>query len=200
MSSILDILTKQLGGDTLRQISGQLGTDERTTNNAMSAALPMLLGALAKNTSQRGGAESLAGALDRDHDGGILENLSGLFGNPQAGAGDGIMRHMFGDRRRNVERNLSRGTGMSQDSMGKLFTMLAPVVMGALGQEKRRQGMDAGALAGFLGRERQEAERQAPREMGILGKLLDTDGDGDVDMGDIAKHGFGILGKLMNKR
>lgn len=200
MSSILDTLTRQLGGDTLRRISGQLGSDESTTSQAVSAALPALLGALARNASRQEGAESLAGALERDHDGGILEDLSGFLGNPEAGSGDGIMRHVFGDRRQNVERNLGRGTGMSADSMGKLFAMLAPVVMGALGQEKRRQGWDAGALAGFLGQQHQEAERQAPREMGILGRLLDTDGDGDVDVGDIAKHGFGILGKLMDKR
>ncbi len=32
--------------------------------------------------------------------------------------------------------------------------------------------------------------------MGALGRLLDADGDGDVDAGDIARHGFGLLGRL----
>jgi hypothetical protein len=60
--------------------------------------------------------------------------------------------------------------------------------------------MDANGLAGFLGGERADVERQAPREMGLLGQLLDTDGDGDVDMSDIAKHGAGTLGKLLGGR
>ena len=31
----------------------------------------------------------------------------------------------------------------------------------------------------------------------MLGALLDSDGDGDVDMSDIVKKGAGLLGKLM---
>jgi hypothetical protein len=197
MASVLDLLTQQLGGENLRKMSGRLGTDEGTTGNAVSAALPALLGALARNTSQSQGAESLAGALDRDHDGSVFDNLGGLMDDPRSGHGEGILGHVFGNRRSSVESGLSRASGMKQESMGQLMTMLAPMVLGALGKEKRRKNLDANGLAGFLDQEQREVERRAPQEMGIIGKLLDTDNDGDVDVGDLARHGAGLLGKLL---
>ena len=71
MASLLDGLMQQLGGDTRRQLSQQLGADESTTTPAVGAALPVLVGALAKNASSTDGAAALAGALDKDHDGSV---------------------------------------------------------------------------------------------------------------------------------
>ena len=39
MASLLDTLTQQLGGDAMKQISGMLGSDEKTAGNATGAAL-----------------------------------------------------------------------------------------------------------------------------------------------------------------
>ena len=41
---ILDLIGNQLGGNTLKQMSQQLGADEATTAKAVSVALPLLLG------------------------------------------------------------------------------------------------------------------------------------------------------------
>jgi hypothetical protein len=85
---------------------------------------------------------------------------------------------------------------MDKNSMGKLLTMLAPVVLGAIGKQQQEGKLDSGSLSRMLNQERQEIERKEPKAAGLLGSLLDTDGDGDVDMGDLAKHGAGMLGKL----
>ena len=45
MGSLMDLLAGQLGADTVRQISNQIGSDEQTTSKALSDALPALLGA-----------------------------------------------------------------------------------------------------------------------------------------------------------
>jgi hypothetical protein len=199
MSSLFETLTKSLGGDAVGHIAKQLGTDENTTGGAMAAVLPTLLGALTRNAKSAEGAESLSRALDRDHDGSILDNLSGFLGNPESGNGAGILRHALGGRQQQVERGLSRTTGLDAGTIGKLLVTLAPVVMGALGKQKREQQMDASALSGFLGREEEDARSKAPQELGFIGQLLDADGDGDVDGGDIAKQGLGMLGKLFSK-
>jgi hypothetical protein len=196
MASLLETLTQQLGGNAMQEITRQLGTDEGTARNATGAALSTLLGALSRNASQPSGAESLHRALAKDHDGSVLDNLQGFLGNAQAGPGEGILRHVLGSRRGRVERGLSQASGMDAGSVGKLLTMLAPVVLGALGKQQRQDHMDTGALAGLLGGERQEMERRQPQAAGMLGGLLDTDGDGDVDLSDMAKHGAGLLGKL----
>ena len=56
MPSILQTLQRQLGGGVTGQISRQLGADPSTTGNAISAAVPLLLGACAWNASDEAGA------------------------------------------------------------------------------------------------------------------------------------------------
>ena len=77
--SITDDIFAQLSGPALQQISQQLGTGQAQTAGAVAAALPMILGAMGHNASQPQGAESLLGALGRDHaaSGGGIGDISG---------------------------------------------------------------------------------------------------------------------------
>ena len=197
MSSLLEMLAGQLGGDTTAQISRQLGSDQAATGKAISAALPVLMGALARNASQKQGAESLAGALARDHDGSILDNLSGFLQKPETGAGEGILGHVLGSKRVAVEQQLGQQTGLDAGSIGKLLPILAPIVMGALGRAKRQSNLDTGGLSSMLAGERKVAESAG--SLGGLAALLDADRDGDIT-DDVAKAGMGLLGKLLRRR
>ena len=38
-----------------------------------------------------------------------------------------------------------------------------------------------------------------PKEMGMIGRMLDADGNGDLDAGDLLKHGGKVLGKLFGR-
>ena len=58
-----------------------------------------ILGAMANNASKPGGADSLLGALQKDHDGSILDNLGGFLGQPNTDDGNGILGHVFGNSR-----------------------------------------------------------------------------------------------------
>ncbi len=197
MSSLLEMLAGQLGGDTTTQISRQLGSDQAATGKAISAALPVLMGALARNASQKQGAESLAGALARDHDGSILDNLSGFLQKPDTGTGEGILGHVLGSKRAAVEQQLGQQTGLDAGSIGKLLPILAPIVMGALGRAKRQSNLDTGGLSSMLAGERKQAESAG--SLGGLAALLDADRDGDIT-DDVAKAGMGLLGKLLRRR
>src|SRR6476661_9151899 len=77
--SLLDMLQQQLGGDAVKQISGQLGADHGTTQTAIAAALPMIVGALARNTQDPAQAGALSNALSKDHDGSILDDVTGYL-------------------------------------------------------------------------------------------------------------------------
>ena len=68
-SNVNDLL-QQLQGDRLGQIASQLGASPSQTSDAISAAIPMIVGALGKNTQTQQGADDLFGALQRDHMGG----------------------------------------------------------------------------------------------------------------------------------
>ena len=196
MSDMLEMLADTLGGNTLERISSQIGADEGSTAKAISAALPILLGAMDRNTDQLDGAESLLNALNRDHDGSILDDIGGLLGGAQSGPGEAILGHILGGKKKSVESGLSQVSGLDSGSIAKLLPILAPIVMGMLGRAQREQGLDAGGLSEMLTGERKRAQSRNPDAGGILGDLLDADNDGQV-IDDVVKLGTSLLGGLL---
>ena len=194
MSGILDILSGAIGNDTVEKIGSQLGIDSGTTSTIVNAALPLLLSALAKNSSSQQGAEALHNAVTKDHDGSILDNIGGLLGGAVNGNGGGILGHILGNKRDQIQQGLGASTGVDGSTVGSVLELLAPVVMGAIGRQTASQGLDAGGLAGMLKGAAQGANKSSPDLMGSLLGMLDTNKDGNV-VDDVA----GMLGKLFNK-
>ena len=197
MPTILDLLSKQLGGTAISQMSSQLNTNPNQTEAAVSALLPTLLGAMARNTSRKGGAQALLGALDRDHDGSVLDDVAGFLQKPDEGTGNGILRHVLGDKRGTVEQGVSKASGLDPAAVAKLMTTLAPLVMGALGKVKREQNLNAKSLSNLLETERTQVQRD-PALSG-LAQLLDTNQDGQVG-DDLAKLGKRFLRGLFARK
>lgn len=194
MDDLMQSIAAQLAGAPMEQLSGQLGTDSRSTQNAVQAALPLLLGALAKNSASSGGADALAGALDRDHDGSILDDLGGVLGGGAGADGAAILGHVLGNRESTVEAGIGKATGLQTGQTAQLLQMLAPIVLGYLGRQKRQQGMSAGVLGELLGAQSRQAQTQNPA-LGALASLLDKDDDGTIvdDLG-------GMLGSFLSGR
>ncbi len=189
------ILNENINQETISSMSRMLGADEGSVGNAVQAALPMLIGALARNSSQQEGAQALDNALATDHDGGILGDLMGYLGGASSGPGAGILSHIFGGKQPVVEQGISQQSGLDAATVGRLLMMLAPIVMGALGKAKREQGLDANGVAAALDQERQQVESSASPFGGMLSQLLDQNHDGS-SMDDI----FRMVGGMMNKR
>lgn len=200
---LADELMRHLQGAPLQQIAGQLGTDTAQAQSAVEMALPLLLGALGRNTQDEQGAQSLLGALQRDHMqpaaglgggmdlGGLLGSLLG-GGGSQGGGGD-ILGHILGGSRDRAEAGLGQATGLGSNA-GSLLQMLAPIVMSFLAQRVSAGGVDAGGLGQMLGQERAGAARQGTPGGDLLGSLLDQDGDGQLGLGDLLKIGGSLLG------
>src|SRR5215468_538918 len=119
MFTLDDLLGQQRGGEALQQISQTVGADPGAVDTAIQAALPTILNQLANNASSPEGAESLNNALDRDHDGSLLDNIGSLgsliFGNqavsPQTDGG-GILGHIFGSNQGAVAQQIGNHTGL----------------------------------------------------------------------------------------
>ncbi len=196
MSGLLDQLASQLSGDALESLSSTIGADQQKTQSAMAAALPLLLGALARNAAKPKGAKALDNALARDHDGSIFDNLSGALRSPNLDDGQGILKHVLGGRRDQVATNLSKASGLQGDQVTKMLATLAPLVLGSLGRAKRSSGMGAEELSSMLDQERTAMESKEPALGGLLKGLLDRDGDGSI-IDDLAG---GALGRLFGRR
>lgn len=186
---------QQMGSGSVKQVSQRLGADEQSTEKAMAAALPMLLGALARNSTKPDGAQALYRAVTKDHDGSVVDNLSGFLNNPDLNDGNAILGHILGNRRPAVETGVSKTSGMGGQQVAQLMATLAPIVMGALGRVQRQQKLDASGLGNVLASERQQVERDNPA-LGGLASLLDQDGDGHIADDLFSKIGKGLLGSL----
>ncbi len=202
-TSLVSELMAQLQGTPLQQIAQQLGTSTSQTESAVSAALPMLLGSLGSNAAQPQGAMDLFGALQRNHSGGpdlgallgsLLGGTSGSTGG-NGGQPDGaaILGHIFGGNQQRAEAGLGQATGLGANA-GQLLQILAPIVMSFLAQRMSADGMDAGSLGQVLNQEKERAQQQGGLGGGLLGSLLDQDGDGQVGLSDLLKIGGGLLG------
>jgi hypothetical protein len=193
--SLLEMLQQRLGGGVVNQISSRIGADPGTTSNAIDAALPLLISALAHNAQDGDQARSLATAVSRDHDGSILDDVPAHVSHPDEQAGAGILRHVLGGRQQTVENGLSKATGLNPDKVGTLLTTLAPLVLGALGRAKQQSGLEGQDLSILLNQEQQHLNQSAPGAMSALSRLLDRNNDGSV-VDDIG----GMLGKAFGSR
>jgi hypothetical protein len=192
--SLLEMLQQRLGGQAADTISRQIGADPGTTSNAIDAALPLLLSAVARNAGDPAQAQSLDRAVTQDHDGSILDDVPGFLNQGGGGAGAGILRHVLGGRQQSVQTGLSQATGLDAGKTGQLLTMLAPLVLGAVGRTKRENRLDSNGLSTMLTGEHERLKEQSPGVMGALSRFLDQDNDGNV-MDDVG----GMLGKAFGK-
>ena len=204
MPSLTDEIFSQLSRADVQQISSQLGTGQAQTAGAIAAALPMILGAMGRNTAQPQGAEALLGALGRDHasGGGIGDILGAVLGGQQGRQTDvlGQLGHIFGGQLPRAETGLGQATGLGGDKAQMLLKILAPIVMAYLakqvfgGGQAQASAPTAGALGDILGQERRQVQQQGGVGGGLLGAVLDQDGDGDLDFNDMLKAGMGMMG------
>ncbi|GAB3091574.1 DUF937 domain-containing protein [Lysobacter terrae] len=195
-ASLSNDLMSQLQGAPLQQIGEQLGLSPTQTQDAVGAALPLLLGALGRNTGQAQGAEALFGALQRDHAG---LDLGSVLGSVLGGGGQGaqILGHVFGNQQNNATQGLGAATGLGGSQASSLLKLLAPIVLAYLSRRLLSQGnATPQALGQVLGQEHQEIRQQGGLGGGLLGAVLDRDGDGDADFSDL----IGLAGSVLGGR
>lgn len=177
MAELTDTLNEMLAGRT-RQISRRIGADENRTRVAVESAIPALMAALSAEADEPG----LRTAIREDHDGSILDQLSGYLDgtaqlSPRATNGAGILEHTLGDRQGEMAQALSARSGLDLGSIMKLLPLLAPILMGMLGKKtggasdgSGRGGFGLDDIGDLLGREKESARQKNPD----IGDILDS--------------------------
>jgi hypothetical protein len=221
--SVLSVLDP----DRIDAMAHQIGASPQQTERAIEAALPLLLEQLARNTAHPQGARTLQQALANDHaqvdlgtlmgavlggrggtggtggGGGLGGALGGVLGGGAArhggalGDGAAILRHIFGSRQRRVEQSVGQFGGMNGQQSGRLLQMLAPIVMALLARAMQSRGGTEPAVGQVLEQEQRGLQQRGAG--GLLGAVLDRDGDGDVDLSDLMRNGQ-LLGGLFGRR
>lgn len=201
-----------MGKQLVSGVAGQTGQPEGKTADVLSMAMPLLMGAMKKNASTPGGAQGLMDALSSKHDGGILDDLGGLFGGGVdqnvMDDGAGILGHILGSKQPQVENALSRKSGIDAGTVSQILKIAAPIILGYLGKQTRQQNVSSpeglnGLLGGLMG-----GGKTAAKQQSLVEAFLDSDGDGSVidDLAGLALGGGqnkgglgGMLGGLFGK-
>lgn len=136
----------------LNDIAAQFGIDEATAKQAVTQALPGLLGGMAVNASNEEGATQLASALKK-HEGAKFKGLDAV----DTEDGKKIVKHVLGDKEQDVALALgAQGEGGLGDIIQKLLPVLAPIVMAFLakqfsGSETTQSASTGGGIGDLLG-------------------------------------------------
>ena len=175
--SLTDLIQQQLGGSAVNQIAQQLGVSPSMAQSAITAAVPMILGGMARHASAPEGASTIQQAVQA-HEGAAEDPTAVLQAGPPAdvGAAGGLLGRIFGEQHDSVREGVQQASGLDPERAKKLLMMLSPIVLGMLahrqfGGQSATQA-DPGQLAGTLRQEAHSAQQQAPHVGGLLGKLL----------------------------
>lgn len=204
--NLMDLLQSQLSDNVLDQLSQQVGAPKEQTAVAANDIFATLVSGLANNATSQSGLTSLMSALDRDHDGSVLDDIARIVGNmsqgnapqaaPSALNGAGILSHILGDRQETAAQQISQHSGLSAGQIMKLMPILAPIVMGALGRAKNSGGLDLGGLAQILMGSAQNA--QSGGGLGdLIGNVLGGVLGGQQPQQPQQQQGGGLFGQIL---
>ena len=174
--SLIDLITGNAGDQGASQAENKFGVSKNQIIALLAVAAPLVISYLRNKSQDANEAEALNNALDRDHDGSILDNPA--MAEQRQAEGGSILDHIFGGQKSQVENSLSEQTGISMNKIGPILGMLAPLIMGYIGREKANNGVNSGGglgdlLGGILGGAQNQAQAQASNPLNdILGSVL----------------------------
>ncbi|GEN73385.1 MULTISPECIES: DUF937 domain-containing protein [Chryseobacterium] len=173
--SLIDLLTGSTSNQVAEQAENKFGISKNQIIALLAVAAPLVISYLRNKSQDANEAEALNSALDKDHDGSILDDASQA--EARQAEGGSILDHVFGGQKSTVENQLSQNTGISIDKIGPILAMLAPVIMGYIGKEKQQNNVGAGGLGdllgGILGNASNQAQAQQSSPLNdILGSVL----------------------------
>lgn len=215
--NLFDMIVQAQGGKVARSAGKQFGLNAQQSRSAIAALLPAVSSALKQNSASPQGMAGLLGALQGNDHGRYMDNPDVYSHSATRNEGNAILGHLFGskDVSRAVTGHAAKQSGIGADVLKKMLPMVATMAMGSLSKQTREPSMASqlaglalgggqqsgglgsllGALTGGNARRQRGYQQQQQQGMGILGKLLDADSDGNM-MDDV----LGMAMKQMMKR
>ena len=151
--NLVSLIMQFLTPDMIGRIASALGLDRNNTQTAIGAAVPGLLAGLCGVATQPGGAQKLVEAARQQT--GALGSFAKMVGDSGQSSliekGSQLLSSLLGGRDQTALAGaVGKYAGLSQSASGSLLGMLAPIVMGTIGQQQGTRSLDAGAITSLL--------------------------------------------------
>ena len=151
--NLVSLIMQFLTPDMIGRIASALGLDRNNTQTAIGAAVPGLLAGLCGVATQPGGAQKLVEAARQQT--GALGSFAKMVGDSGQSSliekGSQLLSSLLGGRDQTALAGaIGKYAGLGQSASGSLLGMLAPIVMGTIGQQQGTRSLDAGAITSLL--------------------------------------------------
>lgn len=179
MQMIKGAATQQI----MNKLGGALGMEPKKASSAFETGAAALLGGILNKAQSPAGASSILD-LAKNTDFSVLDKLGDLIGGSGPAAdqyqkmGGGILDSLLGNNKSGMMSILAKALGLDSSVLGKLMSMIAPMVMGIIGKLVKSQGLDAAGLGNLLGSQKKSLAGFLPGnlagDLGIKGLLGDA--------------------------
>ena len=198
--NIVDLVKDQLTSQVLGSLGSLAGTNEAQTKAASAAAVPALLGGLAKLAGNAQGAGQLASALG-GLDLGMLGNLAGVLGGANSSKvsnlGGGLLGTLFGNTATSaIVETLASFLGIKGGVARSLLSYLAPVVLGTVAKQLTSSGkaIDASGIQSLFADQGRNIQSAMPAglslgDFGSIAKAVSGATSGGASHSSHASHG-----------
>jgi hypothetical protein len=171
-ANLVSLVSQFLTPDMIGRIATALGLDRNKVQSAISAIVPALLAAFNNTATQPGGAQKLADAA-KEQAGSLGNFASMLSGGGQSSLlekGTQMLSSLVGGQNRNALTDaVARFSGLGQGATGSLLGMLAPAVMGIIGQHQgATRALDANGIANLFANQKDNIAAALPSGLGNL--------------------------------
>lgn len=198
--NMFDMIKGAAGGMVMKQVAQQFGLNGAQAEGAIRALLPAVSGGLKRNSAQDGGLQGLMGALQGGRHDRYLDDPAELAKPETVQDGNAILGHLLGskDMSRQVASHAAQKTGLDTGILKQMLPMVAAMAMGSLSKQAKEPSVadalmgalsgggaqsSGGGLAGMVGSLLGGGQKQQAQSgginLGMLGGLLDADGDGN---------------------
>ncbi|GAB0174216.1 MAG: hypothetical protein HHAS10_00950 [Candidatus Altimarinota bacterium] len=186
---ISSLLQSAIASGATDKIAAKLGVDNAQAKKLIALGAPLLLEKLSKNAESQEGASALYDALDK-------HTSAKTDIDDDDTDGQKIIGHIFGDEKETTADTIARESGVSKSQAGSALAAIAPLLLGALGEEKSKGGITLDNLSGVL-----SSTSKNSRSMleSLAVNLLDKNNDGDYK-DDLLRMGADWLKKQFSKK
>jgi hypothetical protein len=181
-ANLTSVVMQFLTPEIIEKIASFLGLDRALTQKAAGGAVPALLAGLSDLVGTPSGTSQLSKLLSQQQGGLPADLLRNIGPQGLAESGTSMLSGLFGGRTMDaMAQAVGKFAGTGDTGAKSLLGMLAPMVLGALGQHQRSAGLDATGLASLLRSQKDQITAAIPSgladQLGAAG-LIDKVGAG----------------------
>lgn len=170
MASVLTSITERITPDAVSKVATRLGESDAAVSRGLPVAVASVLASLVAKTGDSGAMRRVYDlATSRDNDINAPADFSSSIaramttGSPSSSLGGTLLTTVLGGRMSDVSGLVVRAAGIEKPSSGSaLLTLVAPIILGMLGQRIRERGLNPSGFASMLAGERDSILAAAP--------------------------------------